>query len=63
MNPPFLVRLTLHGGVISVDGQESVESSHSSIVHDEITAADIGKQLAIKLKSLGANKILDKIIH
>lgn len=53
--------LTLKAIVLSVDGQESVEDIHEKEMTCDKDALDLGIELAEKLISKGAKKILDEI--
>lgn len=54
-------KLELRGIVVSIDGNEAVETSASATVNSDQDAEDLGKTVAKDLVQKGASKILDVI--
>lgn len=53
--------LTLRSAVISLDGQQSVDSSVTGAITDAVQAEALGRKLAADMLNSGADKILEEI--
>ena len=56
-----IANLTLQGSVISPDGEERFQCSHSASVADTTAAWNVGKVVGDKLLETGAKQVLERV--